>query len=303
MPKIGEPESLQMLKNVFKAFGIPAVVLTAVLIGAYWYYLVSAQKPFNIMFGDELTFTNEGKFTWLIDNRANEMEKIIRVYFVGNAEQTNASYQVRSSEFVDLSGKKLDSSNIKFNGYPSSTVNFTEGWNEIGVALNDSSLSPGVFQGRILVSGNTSETIPMTISTEPLLVFGTLLVIIGALVSVCIWEVVRFYMNKFKNVNIVNLEGMVGLHNVNQNVLTAEIAQQQIELSRHKARNSNPKITIPKLLVMQLISALLGVAIALFGALANQEVIGVYNLGIYQVVTLLGVGLAAGSLKEFVDKD
>ena len=51
------------------------------------------------------------------------------------------------------------------------------------------------------------------------------------------------------------------------------------------------------------VCALLGVAIELFGTLACEDVIGVYNLGLYQFVTLLGIGLAAGSPKEFVDKD
>jgi hypothetical protein len=74
------------------------------------------------------------------------------------------------------------------------------------------------------------------------------------------------------------------------------------ELITEKTRNTSGRVTIPKIVIMEVLASLLGVAIALFGILYNESVTGVKVLDFYQVLTLLGIGLGVGSLKELVDK-
>ena len=159
MPEIGEQESRKMLKIILGKFGGAALILTMVLVGNYLYYLSSPQKPFFIDFAGDISFS-DGNSTWLIDNRGDRNEKRISVYQVG----TGLPEVVRASELFDLTGRNLDSKNIGFNGTPVLKTNFSDGRNIIDVTLNDSSLFPGSFDGRILVSGATPESVPITIS-------------------------------------------------------------------------------------------------------------------------------------------
>lgn len=292
-----------MLKAIFKWFGTGAAILVVVLVALYSLYVTSPQKSYYITFGGELIFIDERKSTWLIDNREESNEKMLRIYWAGNGGQGNVSQQVvKSSELVDSSGKKLDSNNIKFNGVPVLATSFTHGWNEIGVTLNNYSLLPGSFQGSILVNGNTSDSIPLTISTKTLLLYSIMLVIVGALISVCIWEVIRYYRTKAKYPENTKLQGLLGTPNVVDAHIKAQMTINEIELAREFIRNSNPGVTLPKLAIMEVFTTLLGIAFALFGILYNENVTGVYELGWYQVATLLGIGLATGSLKELVEK-
>jgi hypothetical protein len=311
MPEIGEQESRKMLKIILGIFGGAALILTTVLVGNYLYYLSSPQKPFFIDFAGDISFNN-GNSTWLIDNQGDRNTKRISVYRVGTVLSPNLLPEVvRASELFDLTGKNLDSRNIGLNGTPVLMANFSNGRNIIDVTLNDSSLFPSSFDGRILVSGGTPESVPITISTKPLLFESILLVVIGALTSVCIWEVIRYFKTKTKNISFVSLNGRYDqLQGLTANpAIQAEMdyigrlkAVYFTELITEKTRNTSGRVTIPKIVIMEVLASLLGVAIALFGILYNESVTGVKVLDFYQVLTLLGIGLGVGSLKELVDK-
>ncbi len=115
---------------------------------------------------------------------------------------------------------------------------------------------------------------------------------IGSLLSVCVWEIIRYYKNKILNKEKPKVQGILG----------TDMNQTTMELTRQLIRNSSPRVTIPKILLIELLSVLLGIAIALFGVLYNESVTSVQVLGTYELIVLIGIGLATGSLKELVDK-
>lgn len=289
---IGKKESLKMLKYIFLIFGTSALIIVVVLSLAYSQYLSSPQKNFYMTFGGDLTFTDDSKSTWLIDNREDNHEKLLKVHWTGSPSEGTIGPQLKSSELVDQSGKKLDSNNVKFNDNPELTVDFIHGWNEIKVSLEDYSLPLGTFSGNIIVDGSASDSIPLIVSTQPLVIYAIALVVIGALLSVCVWEIIRYYKNKILNNEKPKVHEILGTDN----------NQTTMELTRQLVRNSSPHITIPKILLIELLSVLLGIAVALFGVLYNESVTSVQILGTYEVIVLVGIGLATGSLKELVDK-
>lgn len=297
---IGDDQSRLMLLLIFLFFGSSAAILSLFVAYFYTEYLHFPQKDFSINFGEDLTYTDESQSTWIVDNRGGNHEKLFSVYWNAKNSQGSTPLQtIKSSDLVDQSGKNLDSSNLKFNGSSVLTANFTHGWNKIYITLEDSSLKLGSFGGNLLLDGNTIDTIPITISTKPLVIYGIILVIIGALLSVCIWEVVRH----FKNIILNNMptNGPKGRHLAMAEIdFTIQLAR--VELSKQLIRNSKPSVVIPKLFLIELISAILGIVIALFGVLYNETVFSFLTLGLFEVVTLVGIGLATGSLKELVDK-
>ena len=289
---IGEVESRRMLRDIFLIFGGFALILVIILTVAYLHYLSSPQKNFYITFGGDLTFTDDSKSTWLIDNREDNHVKLLQVHWTGNTTEGITVPEIKSSDLVDQSGKKLDSDSVEFNDSPVLTGNFTHGWNEINVSLKDNSLSLGIFSGNIIVDGSISDSIPIIISTKPLVIYAIALVGIGSLLSVCVWEIIRYYKNKILNKEKPKVQGILG----------TDMNQTTMELTRQLIRNSSPRVTIPKILLIELLSVLLGIAIALFGVLYNESVTSVQVLGTYEVIVLIGIGLATGSLKELVDK-
>ena len=290
---IGDKESRMMLRYIFLIFGSAALILTVVLAFLYSQYLMSPQKDYFVTFGGDLTFTDESGSTWLIDNREANHEKLLVVYWSGNETQGNVSSQIiKSSELVDQNQKRLDSSNLKFNSFSVLIANLTHGRNEITVSISDGSLSLGSFTGNIILDGNISDSIPITISTKPLVIYAIILVVIGALISVCMWEIIRFYKNKILSKNDSQVRSLLGNN----------LSPLAVERTRHLIRNSSPRVTIPKIVLIELFSILLGIAVALFGVLYKESVTGVLVLGAYEVMVLIGIGLAAGSLKELVDK-
>lgn len=145
--KIGDAESLQMLKNIFTVFGTAAAALIAVVAVSYLFYLDSPQKEYSVMFAGDLSFNDDHKSTWLIKNQDASYEKILLLYRTSDSSVPDI---VTSSTLVDKVGKSIDSDNIKFNDQPVYSNNFVAGWNQININLNDDSLPPGSFEGRIL---------------------------------------------------------------------------------------------------------------------------------------------------------
>jgi hypothetical protein len=131
------------------------------------------------------------------------------------------------------------------------------------------------------------------------------------LTSVCIWEVIRYFKTKTKIISFVSLNGR---YNQLQGLATNPAIQAEMdyigrlksvyftELITEKTRNTSGRVTIPKIVIMEVLASLLRVAIALFGILYNESVTAVKVLDFYQVLRLVGIGLGAGSLKELVDK-
>lgn len=302
--KIGDKESFEMLCMVFLIFGGLAAILIAIFVGIYLSHIGSPQKDFSIMFADDLSFNDDDRATWLINNQDRNYEKLLLVYRTSDSSVPDI---IKSSDLVDDSGKSIESDNIRFNGQPVYSSNFIAGWNSIKITFTDHSLLPGSFEGRILVGGGIPESIPITISTKPLLTEAILLVIIGALISVCIWELARHLKNKARNKQTSEFKDALDntklqLDDTQKSNITAQMNVNQVELLKEKVRNNSPGVTIPKIAIAELFSALLGIVIALFGVLYNENVTGVQVLDAYQVLVLAGIGLAAGSLKELVDK-
>ncbi len=77
---IGEVESRRMLRDIFLIFGGFALILVIILTVAYLHYLSSPQKNFYITFGGDLTFTDDSKSTWLIDDHQDNHEKFLQLH-------------------------------------------------------------------------------------------------------------------------------------------------------------------------------------------------------------------------------
>jgi hypothetical protein len=132
----------------------------------------------------------------------------------------------------------------------------------------------------------------------PLLLYAIILVIIASLVSVCISEIIRYFKIKSKNDHHTRVEALLTTPlNIDANHLRAQITANIIELNRQLTRNFYPKVTIPKIAIIELLCFTRWTA-GLFCVLYYENVTGVRVLEWYQVLTLIDIGLASGNLKE-----
>jgi hypothetical protein len=308
------PYCPRILKWILKIFGTAGLILSAFVLYYYYGYSYHVQnRDYSLMFEDgALTFDNE-KLAWTVDNNGDNSTKLIKVYF--NDNDTGGT--IFASTLTDKNGKKLESRNIKFNDSTTlPIINSAGGWKTIRFEIDDYALERGSFQGWIILSGQETNYVPITISTKPILLVAIILVLIGVFSSICIWEVIRYY--KFKstdntknsltqllnqdefNVALAPRERKESVSQ-NRNIVEQEIIQHNVQIAKYRTRNQEAGKSTFRITLIESVSALVGVAIGLFTLLNDSYVTGLLDIGAYETIILFGIGLGAGSLKELVD--
>jgi hypothetical protein len=309
-----KPYSPRILKWILKIFGTAGLILTAFVLYYYYGYSSRVQNhDYSLMFDDgALTFDSE-KLAWVVDNNGDNPTKLIKVYLSDN----DTGGTIFASTLTDKNGKKLESRNIKFN--ESSTlpiINSVGGWKTIRFDIDDYALERGSFHGWIILSGQETNYVPITISTKPILLVAIILVLIGVFSSICIWEVIRYYkfmstknmtnslrqlltQDRF-NIALASPEDRESVRQ-NRNIVEQEIIQNNVQIAKYNTRNQEAGKSTFRISLIESVSALVGVAIGLFALLNDSYVTGLLDIGAYETVILFGIGLGAGSLKELVD--
>ena len=294
---------------------------------------VNEKKNFLVTFNEDLIFSDEN-LTIIVDN--NNSNKPISIYGLDN----KLSSTISASSLVDESGITIHSTDIKFNNEQYHTIkNFDErGWASVRLSVNVTDLPPGSYQGWIVISGEINDTIPLVISTQPMTMQAIILVLIGVVLSVWLWEIIKYY--KQKN-NIEEKESIKGKLDEKLNaasklridmqnksskgvtieeyeikeydieekrllgeaqVLAMATTQKQIEIEDGEKRVKTKAKTGLTILIIEFVSSIIGITIGLFTLLSSENVTGLLRIDTYEVIYLLGLGLGAGSLKELVDK-
>ena len=230
---------------------------------------------------------------------------------------------LNSSFLTDESGNLIDSESINFKNITSLTNEPVD----YSVSIISNPFMRGLFDGwMILKSSNNVTYIPLSVSSEAYLMTPILLVLTGVCLSVCLWEIIRFYKYKpdldkkydytTENSNLINSMAKYDKkdnldedkRNELQNITTRytdnekRIRYYDSVTYNYFRRDQEFTKTTLSIGLIEFISAIFGMAIGLF--VTFNDILSSSDLVIdpFRAIILFGIGLGAGSLKELVDK-
>jgi|RhiMethySRZTD1v2_1073278.scaffolds.fasta_scaffold200077_2 hypothetical protein len=237
-------------------------------------------KNYTLTFNDDLTYT-DGSMILVVDNNDKNSIKKILVYGFNN----NSEYKISSSHLMDQSHQVVKSSDITFNNKSEFLLNNIQ--NEpvvIDVSINNIQL--GESSGRIIFTGNHITSVPIKITTEPLVVRALLWVLIGVLISVIIWELINQLTTKhYRDIYKGDIESYKELHH---------------KVLRHEKRWTGNGWKRQTLYIIG--SAGFAMSVGIISLFNNDYVTGQRVIDPNEIIVLIGIGLGTGSIKEFVDR-
>lgn len=219
-------------------FGGAFAILTVFLI-FHFYDMQIHYQPYGVTFDGKSTFSDNG-VTAVISRAANESQ-YITIYGLTNPSSTLLT------DLVDENGRKVQSNNKIFGivRYPDASEQNAS--STFLMTVNEK--GPGSFSGYLVATGpeQSNVSIPVAVATRPIIAESIILVIIGVMISVCVWEIIRYLRSLEKENNKPELEEKVGVakaeaRNANENALEAFIQSQLIEIKATTSKLSCSEI-------------------------------------------------------------
>ncbi len=193
---------MSSLMLVLLIFGGITLILTDFLI-FHFYDIQIHHQLYTVTFDGKSTFSDNG-LTALVSRAANDSQ-CVSIYGIANPNSTILT------DLVDESGRKIQSKDkifeiIKHN--ETSKQNTTT-----AIFMSVTGKGSGSFNGYIIVTSQdqSNVSIPVTVATPPIIGESIILVIIGIMISVCIWEIILYERNLQKESSEPELESKVGI--------------------------------------------------------------------------------------------
>jgi hypothetical protein len=261
---------------------------------------VLKEKAYSITFDGDLRY-NAGNVTLIINDKENN-EKLIRAFIFDTV------YPVTISAFplIDQSGIPYEPLNLKFNNeavLSLSASDFEDFQTNINLTINQAALDHGLYQGWMFIT-TTDYYYPVKIelSTLPLVNQVIILVLMGVISSVWVWEVIKYSGIKKEEKKITDFVERSKELDVDSQTLKVAAAESMIKIARARQRVSQPGRTGLKILISEFVISVLIIFISLVTVFPDEKAQSVLSIGMPEVIYFLALGLAAGSLKELIDK-
>jgi hypothetical protein len=255
------------------------------LIAANIFIFSSFSSPIiTILVDNSQTFSIfDEKLTFILNNDLNSQSKSIKVY----AFDGPTSIDISSSEFVeDKSGETVS---IDFGGSATTHVdNIGPSPQSFSIGINP--VKAGLYHGTIFITNEGNQTsVPVTVDVKPQMQVLVIIVIDGIALSIAAWSAIKFLNDRYK----ITHKGQIIYDSAPQNPLSIT---QYLEVK---------KVTrdiVLKNFILNVGTIAFGIALGLTTLIDNVFITGIHNLGVYEIVILIAIGLGIGSLKEFVYK-
>ena len=224
----------------------------------------------------------DDKITFVIDNDQSNSAKDLNVYGIGNI----TSVTISSSKMVaNQRGLPME---IKFDGNASIKIeNISIVPEKTKVSI--SPIETGLYQGALFVANSDKTTIPLTIAIKPQITQPLMIVVDGIVVTIAFWKLIKF-LNERNNPII--LKGLI----------IAQSPEQPRSFTQYFEDKNASNTIILKNGILDIGTIIFGIAVGLTALFNGTILTGIYTLGSLETITLFGIGLGIGSLKEFITR-
>jgi hypothetical protein len=121
-----------------------------------------------------------------------------------------------------------------------------------------------------------------------------ILVVDGIALSIAAWSFIKFFNERYK-IEIGD-STMPGLY------IAGKARASPLSIEDFLAAKIVTKDVLYENAILNIGTMLFGIALAMTALIDNSFINGIHNLGILEIVFLIGIGLGIGSLKEFLYK-
>lgn len=253
-------------------------------------------KNYTLTFNGGLTHS-DGPMMLVVDNNNKSNLKKLIIYGSINNGKSNIS----ATHLIDESHVAIKSADITFNGSTEFPLNVSKGEPKV-VNVSIKNIQPGEYSGAIIFSGNSTVSVPIKVATEPLIINAFLWVLLGILLSVILWELIN-YLTYQQHKNIYNQkkqELKLGREQEPIQKCKELDAKMQKHTLWHQHRWSPAGLTKQTIYIIG--SAGFALSIGVISLFTNDYVTGQLVIDPIEIVVLIGIGLGAGSFKEFVNR-
>jgi hypothetical protein len=221
--------------------------------------------------------------------------------------------EMRVSDLTERdSGNKIDAASIILSDISSPNIITPENPRTIGLSI-DSNLTPGIYQGTLFVRDGTSiAAVAINLDVKPLSAKPILIVVDGITLSIVLWKVIAYLNSLYPEVEVTNevVEEVINRKDRFSAIdrLDAIDRLGARALRHHEMRSKGPfayatkKPVAYKNLILDIGTIIFGIGLGIIGLPTTETIINIHSIGGWQVLSLIGIGLGIGSLKEFISK-
>jgi hypothetical protein len=289
----------------------------------YWLYdslffSNNAQSIFSVNLNGNRSYQQDN-LTLVIGSSRENASRSLSIFGISN----QTSWIIFSSLLSGEIDRDISPTNILFNmetAYSFKAKKFPE-----IIQLSVPNLQTGQYSGWLYINGAEDYIVPITISTDAKIIQAVTVVVIGVLLSIAFWEI-YFYFSaivKRKNEEEIRIEAnsiesqylpapainaIAAVGPIPQDLINIQSEVQDLRNIADSKDASATKIenryleNAAKIFTADVATVGFGILTGLIGLFSNNYVIGLIDLGTNDVIILIGIGLAIGSLKGLVDK-
>ena len=267
------------------------IILSAIISLTYSDSVDPSKKSYSLMFDDSsTTFQHEeGGVTFVIDDFDQAGDKTMSISDLVDNTVGN-DYSIYASEFSN--GRQLIDLDIKFDNQQLGSFHTSNGKStQIEISVNKQ-FKLGEYHGWFILPGPNGFSIPITLSTPPVVLPSMLIIIIGALTSIIVIEVTRladFYIQEKVSNDIT----------IMADPRVAAVVNYKINFFKERYSGIT---TIIKQTLLSFLPAMFALGLALFAFINNEMVTTVLELNFENVVGLFLLGAGIESIKELFNR-
>jgi hypothetical protein len=167
----------------------------------------------------------------------------------------------------------------------------------ITFSLTSNMIPPlGLYQGTLFITaGANVASIPITLDVKPNLARPMILVVDGIVISIAFWKLIAYLNAKYDDVIIKAIKVRDGRR---------EIIDERYQAMRD---NLTEYVTGRPIVLQNAIldagTIFFGIALGIIALPSNEYINNLHSIQSFEALTLIGIGLGIGSLKEFVPKN
>jgi hypothetical protein len=293
--------------RVIKICVFSIIILIVSIIIFYTIVPTITGRSYSLFFDDgNITFEHDS-VTFVISNNNQPGNKIVSI-----SEPLMNTYSIYPSTF-SKGTQVIDSSQITFNPqrFPTSPSQPKP------IIISVTGFELGEYHGWFILSGPNGFSVPITLSTSPLIPESMMIIIIGALTSIMVIEVAKFANNETnKDIYEKATESVRASTNAraeasattqdcrdcaSEDRLLRVAAIADFKTKIYERRYSG-NAAIAKQTLFSVIPALSALTLALFALVNNEMVTKVLELNFQNVIALFLLGAGIESVKGLLEK-
>jgi hypothetical protein len=280
-----EPKPKEVFISTKELWVYSGISIVSLIIANVVFVLSFSDPVVSITVEDSKTFSIfDEKLTFIINDDLSFQSKNVQVYGFNGPTSINIS----SSEFVeDKSGDKIS---LTFN--VPHIDNIGQNPKIFSIALEP--IREGLYHGAIFITSNGNYTsVPIQIYVKPQMILLIIIVVDGIAFSIAAWSVIRFLNGRYKIYKEVRNNQLVDIEPDPDEPLSIKQFLKVKKVTRQRVVENA---------ILTGGTILFGIGLGLVALIDNTFIAGIYNLGALEILTLIGIGMGIGSLKEFLYK-